>query len=201
MEVIPSAPAFPPPDPSDPDQVGWPLCTAAALWRAGRFAEALPHVEIAAAAALSAGERMRGEELAMAAAVLAGYVRRWQDGQADADPMSIPVSADYPSMELLESVAEQEGTTLDELVKPSPEVVHILEPKVLGTLPSGIFGVGAAEQPKRVLPPLKRLFERPAQAPLILDFEGSILGPAPKLGEKVEEEGPSTVRSDRPPKR
>lgn len=198
-----SAPAFPPPNPADPDEVGWPLCTAAAMWRSGRYAEALTHVETAAAAALSMGERTRGEELAMAAAVLSGYVRRWEDGQADADPMSVPVSAEYPSIELLESVALEEGTTLEQLVQPSVPAAQILHAKIPTTLPSGIFGMGATEQPKRPLPPLRKVFERPAiNAPLRLDFEGSILGPkptAPKVVETNDEQGPSTVRSDRPP--
>jgi len=199
-----SAPAFPPPNPSDPDEVGWPLCAAAAMWRSGQYAEAITHVETAAAAAMTVGERTRGGELAMAAVVLAGYVRRWEEGQADADPMSVPVSAEYPSIEVLESVASEQGLSLEELVKPSEEVTQILAPNVPTTLPSGIFGMGASDMPKRQLPPLRRLFERPiSPTPLRLDFDGSILGPkppAPKLVERNEDEdAPTTVRSDRPP--
>lgn len=187
-----SAPAFPPPNPSDPDEVGWPLCTAAAMWRSGRYAEAISHVETAAGAALSLGAQARFHELAMAAEVLGGYVRRWQEGQSEADPMSVPVSADYPSIEILETVALEEGTTLEQIVQP----VQLLNAPF--TLPAG-----AGDAPRRVLPPLRRAFARPpAAAPLILDFDGSILGPKPEdplMSTSDSDEGPSTVRSDRPP--
>lgn len=197
-----SAPAFPPPDPADPDEVGWPLCTAAAMWRQGRYDESIKHVEAAAAAAFSLQHRTRAEELAMAAAILHGYVQRWQQGSLDADPLSVPVSAEYPSLEMLESVASFEGMSIDEIVNPpQPEAAPAPErivPNVPHTLPSGIFGEGALPTPKRKLPELKKLFARPAPLPkLVLDFEGSILGTAPATPN--DDSAPDTMPSDRPP--
>ena len=128
----------------------------------------------------------------MAAAVLGGYVRSWEAGQSDADPMSVPVSAEYPSIEILETVAQEEGTTLEQLIAP----VQIVNAPF--TLPAG-----SGDAPRRVLPPLRRVFGRAAPAkPLVLDFDGSILGPkpeAPVVTTSDSDEGPSTVRSDRPP--
>lgn len=192
-----SAPAFPPPDPADPDEVGWPLCTAAAMWRSGRYRDAIGHVETAASAAFALGDRARCQALAAAAEQLSDFVQRWESGM-DADPLSVPVSAEYPSIELLESVAEEAGTTLAELARPILTAGYDAPPPSALTLPAGV-----GDAPKRKLPPLRRVLPGPAPAPLRLDFEGSILGPkpvAPKLVE-LDDEPPTTVRSDRPPPR
>ncbi|MBI2390455.1 MAG: hypothetical protein HYV09_12775 [Deltaproteobacteria bacterium] len=195
-----SAPAFPPPNPADPDEIGWPLCTAAAMWRQGRYDESIKHVESAAAAAYTLQHRARGEELAMAAAVLHGYVQRWQQGALDADPLSVPVSADYPSLEMLESVASGEGLTIEDIVNPPepPATPERIVTNVPHTLPSGIFGEGALPTPKRKLPELKKIFARPAPLPrLVLDFEGSIIAHKPE--QRDDDAPPDTMPSDRPP--
>lgn len=152
-----SIPEFPSPDPSDPDEVGWPMCTAAAYWRQGRYEEAIKEVEVAANAAGELGLVARRNVLAMAGATLQMYVQ-----SADAEPSSIVVSHEYPSIEVMEEIARE---ALDEPIEPMPPVAM--------TLPSGIFGAGARN------PKMRRLFPKPEQ-PLQLDFESSFLRNKPQ---------------------
>lgn len=184
-----SAPAFPPPDPSDPDEVGWPMCTAAAYWRQGRYEESIAEVELAADAARELKLDDRASELTSAAATLRAYVKRWEEGHADADPKSVPISEEYPSIEVLEafvSMEELRGNQAHSDETPSPPVAT--------TLPSGIFGNGARPLP---LPKLRRIFPKPQLAsPLTLDFDGSILAPKPTT--TGDDEPPLTKASDRP---
>ena len=179
-----SAPAFPPPSPSDPDEVGWPMCTAAAYWRQGRYEESIEEVEHAAEAARALSLAERAGELANACGTLRAYVKRWEEGHADADPKSVPISEDYPSIEVLEAfVAMEELRSNQAHANESPAA------PVASTLPSGIFGHGA-----RPLPKLRRIFPKPEiAAPLILDFGGSILARTPN-----DDEAPLTKPSDRP---
>jgi hypothetical protein len=151
-----TVPAFPPPDPSDPDAVGWPMCTAAAYWRQGRYEEAIKEVENAASAAGALGMILRGNELAMAGAMLQMYMQ-----SADAEPASIAISREYPTLEVMEEIVRTEQPDVEQPSKP-----------VLMTLPSGLHGEGARA------PRMKRLFPKP-EAPLVLDFDGSILKPKP----------------------
>lgn len=101
---------FPPPHPSDPEPVGWALCTAAALWKAGRYGDSVAWIQKAAsnAAALAgdaADSNVRVVELTIAATELGHYVRKWEHGDDDADPASIPVSTDFQEIDLeIESV-------------------------------------------------------------------------------------------------
>jgi hypothetical protein len=182
-----SAPAFPPPDPSDPDEVGWPMCTAAAYWRQGRYDESIEEVGRAADAARELALTDRAAELTSAEATLRAYVKRWEQGHADADPKSVPISEEYPSIEVLEAfVAMEEKRSSQAHAEETPS------PAVASTLPSGIFGSGA-----RPLPKLRRVFPKPElKSPLVLNFEGSILGPSPS----ESDEAPLTKRSDRPRK-
>lgn len=167
-------PEFPPPNPEDPDEVGWPMCTAAAYWRQGRYAESIAEVENAAAAARVLTMTTRANELAMAAATLAMYVH-----SEDADPKSVPVSMQYPSLDVMAAIEAEEQREA-----PSPAIPT--------TLPSGIFGAGARE------PRMRRLFPKPVvDKPLVLDFHGSFLGPRPR----PEDDPPLTRRSDPPPKK
>jgi hypothetical protein len=183
-----SAPAFPPPDPSDPDEVGWPMCTAAAYWRQGRYEESIEEVERAAVAAreLKLGER--ADALTGASATLRAYVKRWEEGHADADPKSVPISEEYPSIEVLEAFV-----AMEELRSNQAHTDETAGPPLAATLPSGIFGSGA-----RALPKLRRIFPRPeVKSPLVLDFDGSILAGKPVSD---DDEPPLTRRSDRPKK-
>jgi hypothetical protein len=183
-----SAPAFPPPNPSDPDEVGWPMCAAAAYWRQGRYEESIEEVERAATAARELNQTERADELTNASATLRMYVKRWEDGHADADPKSVPISEEYPSIEVLEAFV-----ALEELRSNQAHADEAPSQPVASTLPSGIFGSGA-----RPLPKLRRIFPRPEiKSPLILDFDGSILAGTP-AGES--DEAPLTRRSDRPRK-
>jgi hypothetical protein len=179
-----SAPAFPPPDPSDPDEVGWPMCTAAAYWRQGRYAESIEEVERAASVARELTLGARAGELQRASATLRAYVKRWEEGHADADPKSVPISEDYPSIEVLEAFVAMEELRSNQ--------AHAEEPPsqpVLATLPSGLHGSGARPQ-------LRRIFPRPQlESPLVLDFDGSILAQSPS-----DEAPPLTKPSDRPRK-
>ncbi len=154
-----SIPAFPPPEPADPDEVGWPMCTAAAYWRQGRYAEAIKEVEVAARAAGELGLVARRNELAMAGATLAMYVQ-----SEDAEPSSVVVSHEYPSLEVMEELLKE--TTA------APEEKELASMPIATTLPSGIFGAGARN------PKMRRLFPKPEQ-PLQLDFEGSFLRKKP----------------------
>lgn len=101
---------FPPPHPSDPEPVGWALCTAAALWKAGRYGDSVAWIQKAAsnAAALAgdaADSNVRVVELTIAATELGHYVRKWEHGDDDADPASIPVSTDFQEIDLeIESI-------------------------------------------------------------------------------------------------
>jgi len=179
-----SAPAFPPPDPSDPDEVGWPMCTAAAYWRQGRYEESIEEVERAAGAARELNLIARADELTSAGGTLRTYVKRWEDGHADADPKSVPISEEYPSIEVLEAFVAMEELRSNQAHADEPDSAP-----VASTLPSGIFGSGA-----RPLPKLRRIFPRPEiKAPLILDFNGSIVATVPK-----DDEAPETKPSDRP---
>ena len=175
-----SIPEFPPPNPDDPDEVGWPMCTAAAYWRQGRYEEAIAEVEVAAGAARERTLHARSNELAMAAATLLMYVH-----SEDAVPASVAISAEYPSIELMEALLASESS--EEQEAPSPAIPM--------TLPSGIFGNGAR------VPKLRRLFPKPAaSSPLILDFNGSILRAAPRELTR-DDEAPLTRKSDRPPRK
>lgn len=96
---------FPPPHPSDPEPVGWALCTAAALWKAKRYGDAVGWIQKAAANAASlhgdgADSNVRVVELTIAATELAHYVRKWEHGDDDADPSSIPVSTEFQEIDL-----------------------------------------------------------------------------------------------------
>lgn len=152
-----TVPAFPPPNPSDPDAVGWPMCTAAAFWRQGRFEESIKQVESAASAAGALGMVTRGNELAMAGAMLLMYMQ-----SEDAEPASIVISREYPTLEVMEEIVKSEVSIEEPATAP-----------VLMTLPSGLHGEGARA------PRMKRLFPKP-EAPLVLDFDGSILKPKPR---------------------
>jgi hypothetical protein len=171
-------PEFPPPDPEDPDDVGWPMCTAAAFWRQGRYEESIAQVEIASKAARALSMTNRANDLATAAATLMMYVQH-----EDADPRSVPLSSDYPSLEIMKEIEEEEARQQE---APPPPVIPM-------TLPSGIFGAGA-RQPK-----MRRLFPKPviAEKPLVLDFDGSFLGRKPR----PDDDPPLTRRSDPPPKK
>jgi hypothetical protein len=171
-------PEFPPPNREDPDEVGWPMCTAAAYWRQGRYDEAIREVESAAKAARERELIARANELATAAATLLMYVQ-----SEDADPRSVPVSREYPTLELMAAIEAE--IAREELEPPSPAIPT--------TLPSGIFGAGA--RPSK----LRRLFPKPVlTSPLVLDFNGSFLGRAPP---RDENDPPLTRRSDPPPKK
>lgn len=168
-------PEFPPPNPDDPDEVGWPMCTAAAYWRQGRFEEAIAEVEAAATAARGCSLVARANDLATAAATLLMYVR-----SEDAVPESIAISAEYPTIEVLEALVASE-----EAESPSPAIPM--------TLPSGIFGKGAR------IPKLRRLFPKPTvTTPLVLDFDASFLG---RPAARDADDPPLTRRSDRPPRK
>lgn len=179
------APAFPPPSTTDPDDVGWPMCTAAAYWRQGRYDESLVEIALAAEAAKSLGLAERHAELTGALETLQAYVASWNRGE-DADPRSVPVSAEYPSIEVLEAYV-----ALEELSMQAHAAETDAAP-VASTLPSGLFGSGAR--------PVKRLRYSPPKPaePLVLDFEGSILQRAPA---ESDDEAPLTQQSERPRRR
>ncbi|MGZ3423363.1 MAG: hypothetical protein ACXWUG_05315 [Polyangiales bacterium] len=179
-------PEFPPPSTTDPDDVGWPMCTAAAYWRQGRYDESLDEIVFAAAAAKELGLPERCAELVAAAERLREYVEHWRRGEDEADPKSVPVSAEYPSIEVLEAFISMDELSMQAHAGETPT------PAVASTLPSGIFGMGA-RTPKRA-----RFVPAKPATPLVLDFEGSILRPAPS---EPDEEAPLTQSSDRPPKR
>lgn len=168
---MPSPPVFPPPRMDDPDAVGWPMCTAAAMWRQGRFQESLDLIAEATAAAFQAANRARVAELRSAHETLSKYVERWQNGDRDADPQSVPLSIEYPSIEVIEEYVAEEW-----LHETTNEGERFVAPAIAQTLPSGIFGEGA-----RPLPKLSKLYaKRAAREPLVLDFEGSILAKKPE---------------------
>lgn len=178
------APAFPPPSMTDPDDIGWAMCTAAAYWRQGRYDESLVEIALAAEAAKGLGLNDRHRELTSALESLQAYVTKWNRGE-DADPKSIPVSAEYPSIEVLETMISMEELSMQ------AHAAEKEQPPVLSTLPSGIFGQGAR--------PVKRLRYKPPATPLILDFEGSILQRQPTVvHESADDEAPQTKPSDRP---
>ncbi len=166
------------------------MCTAAAYWRQGRYEESIAEVELAANAARELKLEDRASELTSAAATLRAYVKRWEEGHADADPKSVPISEEYPSIEVLEAFVAMEELRGNQAHGDEPP-----SPAVATTLPSGIFGEGA-----RALPKLRRIFPKPQidAPPLRLDFNGSILGRAPTVVDS--DEAPLTKRSDRPRK-
>src|SRR6185295_8963174 len=96
-------PEFPPPSMTDPDDVGWPMCAAAAFWRQSRYDESLAQIDRAAAAAAELGLEERRIELAEAQKALAAFVQRWREGVPEADPTSVPISQDYPAIEVIET--------------------------------------------------------------------------------------------------
>ncbi len=91
-------PSFPPPDSADDDDTRWALTTAAALWKNGRYRDALPWLQRAAAAAGRASgdadpkSNVRVVQLTVAAAELAGFVEAWSAGTSSVGPSSIPIS-------------------------------------------------------------------------------------------------------------
>lgn len=138
------------------------MCTAAAYWRQGRYEESIAEVELAAKTARELSLHARANELATAGATLLLYVQ-----SEDADPMSVPVSEEYPSIEVLEAIVK-----MDEL-REAQEEDNPSKPIAM-TLPSGLHGEGARK------PKLRRLFPKSQlDSPLRLDFDGSILARKP----------------------
>lgn len=74
------------------------MCTAAALWKLGKFDEAVGWVQKAAQEAAGSesqpSSNVRVVRLTIAAAELAHYVREWQQGE-EADPKSVAISLDF----------------------------------------------------------------------------------------------------------
>ena len=118
---------FPPPHPSDPEPVGWALCTAAALWKAGRYSDAVGWIEKAATNATTIrGAEARSDprvvEFTIAATELAHYVKKWAAGDDDADPASIPVSTEFQQIDLdIESVNDPTPPMTPAPAPPPPE--------------------------------------------------------------------------------
>ena len=152
-------PEFPPPDFADPDEVGWPLCAAAAMWRAQRYDEAVGHVRAAAATARALGLSARGLELDTSLAVLETYLGQWKAGRARETPASVSLSPAYPTLEILESVLLEEGTSLEQLVRSYPP------PPADDARAEAPSEAAPSQPPRRTLPPVQRAYERSLRPP------------------------------------
>ncbi|MGZ3422731.1 MAG: tetratricopeptide repeat protein [Polyangiales bacterium] len=112
-------PSFPGPHASDSDDVSWALCTAAALWKLGKYDDAVNWVQRAAKEAAGAeshpDSNVRVVQLTIAATELGQYVKDWHKGQ-DADPKSVAISIDFDT-DAIE--IDSEGTPI---VEPPPVV-------------------------------------------------------------------------------
>ncbi|MBL8719550.1 MAG: hypothetical protein JNL79_26410 [Myxococcales bacterium] len=228
---------FPPPHPSDPEPVGWALCTAAALWKAKRYGDSVAWIQKAAANAASlhgdgADSNVRVVELTIAATELAHYVRKWEHGDDDADPSSIPVSTDFQEIDLeVESVdpaqlaPRKNATAAPVVIKPAmpprrraetlqqeqrevplPRTIPVARPlpaaprvvmkgkraMLSTTLPEAVPAPSIlGRQPPPSITATEEVHpvavHGPPTKPLHLDFDHSILAPAPREdGERVD---------------
>lgn len=158
-----SPPAFPPPDSADTDDTKWALTTAAALWKTGRYRDALPWIQRAATAAARAHDgdptsNVRVVELTVAAAELASFVGAWSAGDSSVDPSSIPISI------------EIDTDSIDVMSIPS-EAIEIVTPHA--ALRASSLGVPRIPRPEPGAPP-PRPAAAAAPAPRARTFAGTL---------------------------
>jgi len=119
-----SIPEFPSPDAADTEEVAWALCTAAALWRRGDFADGVAWLRKAASLAAkeqpggAADSNVRVVALTIAANDLARYVEQWTKGNNE-HPSSIRVSQEYADAPIELSAADLQSLhSLDSIPLP-----------------------------------------------------------------------------------
>lgn len=157
-------PLFPQPEEGDPEDVGWALSTAEALWKRGEHADAITWVRRAAEAASEAEQDMRMLVLVKAAGELAALA------EAFANPVAVvPSEPAPPPVEAVEVVAP-----------PAAPVPTIVE--------APVDGVAEAPVPSPATPPVSS--ERLTTESIELDVDAvvesapTVPKPAPPAGSK-----------------